>query len=111
MTVGRLEKNAPDTFLGFTSWKEDADTASSGSTEFTQRAQVGLERGTIRSILARSDEGLLADAVFALRKPVEIAALIGRATAEQYSVLQEICDALRGENPLLGCCRFHGHEV
>ena len=98
MSIGRLKEGALSTFLGLSSWDVKIEHNLDNDHAVDRRKQIDCERETIRSVLVRSESGLDAGAVFSLRKPVEIAAVVGRATAEQYSVLAEICDALRGDD-------------
>ena len=63
---------------------------------WSRQEEINRIRASVRSILARED-GLSVGAVFALCKPVCIAIHLGRAAADQYAVLREFCDMLRGE--------------
>lgn len=99
MSITNLEETSLDTFLALPAWSQGASKEPQTDVPSNLGDQTERERDAVRTALVRSDNGLLADAVFALRYPVEIAALLKRATAEQYAILCEICDALRGENP------------
>lgn len=63
------------------------------------KQEIAERRSEIRKLLERSDKGFLTDAAFVLARSVRFAALLGRATAEQYFIISEICDSIRGEHP------------
>ena len=101
MPINTLDEDSLSRFLGLPGWKEPVSTEplpgpSPDATSWTRQGEIDRIRSSIRTILARQD-GISVDALFALRKPVCIAAHLGRATAEQHAVLCEICDMLRGE--------------
>jgi hypothetical protein len=87
-------------FLGLSAWKQPVSTEplpgpSPDASIWSREEEIGRIRSDVRTILARED-GLSVEALFALSRPVSIAAHLGHATAEQYAVLREICDILRG---------------
>jgi hypothetical protein len=101
MTITRLHENSLDRYIGLSCWSEPVSTEPlSGpppsETAWSREAEIDRIRASVRTILARAD-GLPVDVLFALRKPICLAALLGRASKEQYAVLWEICDILRGD--------------
>jgi hypothetical protein len=60
----------------------------------------------IRSLLLKPSSGLLVDAVSILRKPIWIAALLGRTDPEQYAMINYIRDALGHPDDDYNDCRF-----
>jgi hypothetical protein len=102
MTTSHLDSKDLDRFISFSGWKEQVSPEplpgpSPSDATWSRRAAIDRIRATVRTVLVRSI-GLSADAPFVLRKPVCVAALLGRASAEQYAVLCEICDILRGHH-------------
>ncbi|MBB4427863.1 hypothetical protein GGD66_006446 [Bradyrhizobium sp. CIR48] len=77
-------------------------TTASGTESFGPVPDIQAERRKeqdarlkeIRSLLFRLDSGLLLDAVSILRKPILIAALLGRVDPAQYAIINYIRDAL-----------------
>jgi hypothetical protein len=101
MPINTLDEKSLSRFLSLSGWKEPVSSEplpgpSPDAARWTRQGEIDRIRLSVRTILARED-GISVDALFALCKPVCIAAHLGRATAEQYAVLREICDMLRGE--------------
>lgn len=100
MPPAHLDEKKLDRFLNFSAWGEPISTEplpgpGPEDVAWSRRGELDRIQADIRDLLTRED-GLLAEALFALRKPVCIAAHLGRATAEQYATLSGICDSLRG---------------
>jgi hypothetical protein len=105
MNAAQLNEKSLDRFLKFSSWKRGAETtiesaadSSSALQHWSLESEIESKRADIRTHLGRPSGGLPTDAPFVLKKPACIAAVLGRATCEQYAVLCEICDALRGDH-------------
>jgi hypothetical protein len=101
MPISDLEDKSFDRFLGLSGWKQPiSDEPLPGplpeNTSWSRQGEIDRIRASIRIILTRGD-GLSVGVLFSLCKPVCIAVHLGRAAAEQYTVLREICDMLRGE--------------
>ena len=101
MPITRLHDESLNRFLSLSGWKEPLSNEplpgpSPEAASWSRQGEIDRIRASVRTILARGD-GLSVDALFALCKPVCIAVHLGRAAAEQYAVLREICDMLRGE--------------
>jgi hypothetical protein len=101
MTITHLDEKDLDRFLGLSGWREPVSTEplpgpAPDDVAWSRRAEINRIRASVRTILARPDD-LSAEALYAMRKPICIAAHLGRASVEQYAVLWEMCDILRGE--------------
>jgi hypothetical protein len=101
MPITQLDDKSLNHYLSLSGWKEPVSTEplsgpSPEAVSWSRQEEINRIRASVRSILARED-GLSVGAVFALCKPVCIAVHLGRAAADQYAVLREICDMLRGE--------------
>ena len=104
MTITQLDEKSLDRYLGLSGWKDRVSTdplpgPSPSDATWSRKVEIDRIRASIRTILARSS-GLSAQAPFTLRKPTCIAAVLERASAEQYAVLCEICDILRGDHDI-----------
>lgn len=93
LATTRLDIDTLDQFLGLSAWHAPAPEF----TEPVSREDRQARQAEIRALLFRSAGGFLADVPFALNKPLAIAVRMGRIPAERYIVLNEICDALRGD--------------
>ena len=101
MQINTLDDHSLSWFLSLSGWKEPVSTEplpgpSPDATSWSRQGEIDRIRASVQTILVRG-AGLSVDALFALCKPVCIAAHLGRATAEQYGVLRAICDMLRGQ--------------
>ena len=89
--VSKLEPETLDHFLALPAWKM---VAIERLHNFDAQSAKN-ERALICYALKRLGSGLVSPAIYDLLYALEIAASLGRATIEQHSVIQEICDALR----------------
>ncbi|WP_162826895.1 hypothetical protein [Pseudolabrys taiwanensis] len=71
-----------------------------------RRKEQDAQLKEIRGLLLKPNSGLLVDAVSILRKPICIAALLGRIDPEQYTLINYIRDALSQSNDDYKDCRF-----
>jgi hypothetical protein len=71
-----------------------------------RRKEQDIRLKEIRSLLLKPSSGLLVDAVSILRKPIWIAALLGRTDPEQYVMINYIRDALGHPDDDYKDCRF-----
>jgi hypothetical protein len=88
-----LETRSLDLFLKLTA--RETSPRQSEPIDPSDQGRSEVIRREIGNLLRRTHDGMLADAPFALRKPVSIAVLLGRADEEQYSILCHLCDGLR----------------
>ena len=101
MPISQLDDKSLDRFLSLSGWKEPVSNEplpgpSPEAMSWSRQGEIDRIRASVRTILARGD-GLSVGVLFALCRPVCIAVHLGRAAAEQYAVLREICDMLRSE--------------
>lgn len=99
MTITQLDEQSLDRFTGLSAWNEPVSTEplpgpAPGDVVWSREAELDRIRTTVRTVLARND-GMSAETLFALKRPIAIAAHLGQASAEQFAVLSEICDILR----------------
>jgi hypothetical protein len=92
LATAHLEIDTLDQFLGLSAWHAPAPEF----TEPVSREDRKVRQAEIRALLSQPAGGFLSDVPFALNKPLAIAVRMGRIPVEQYIVLNEICDALRG---------------
>lgn len=97
------QSDSLDLFLGFSAWNEPVSDEplpgpSPTAISWSRDRELDRIRHGIRESLERED-GISAETPFALRGPVRIAVALERATVENHAVINEICDALRGETP------------
>jgi hypothetical protein len=102
MTIVQVDNASLARFLDLAGWTEALSTdplpgPSPNDPGWSLQAELERIRANVRVILTR-ESGLSLDAPFALRKPTCIAAILGRATVEQYAVLSELCDILRNHH-------------
>jgi hypothetical protein len=115
MTVTQLDKAGLDRYLGLSGWNEPVSTEplpgpSLDDAAWSRQAELDRIRASVRTALARSS-GMSIDVPFTLRKPACIAAVMGRARAEQYAVLCEICDILRGDHSIKIIAGFEDEAI
>jgi hypothetical protein len=106
MPISQLDDKSFDRFLSLSGWNEPLSNEplpgpSAEDKSWSRQGEIDRIRTSVRTILAHG-EGLSVGALFALSKPVCIAVHLGRASAEQYAVLREICDMLRDEPTIAG---------
>lgn len=93
LATRRLENDTLDQFLGLSAWHVSAPECTEPVTQEDRRAR----QAEIRALLCQPTGGFLSDVPFALNRPLAIAVRMGRVPAERYIILNEICDALRGD--------------
>src|SRR4029077_103514 len=98
MTVVPLEANMIDRFLALSAWKEDAGAVETFATDTDRQLEIDRLHASIRQGLARDETGFLIEAAFAIRDPVQVAALLDRAPADAYGVVRRICDSFRPDD-------------
>jgi hypothetical protein len=95
MTVVPLDAGALDRFLALPAWREKIGTVEveAFATDVDKKLEIDRLNDAIRQELARKETGFLIEAAFAIRDPLQIAALLGRAPTDAYGVIRRICDS------------------
>jgi hypothetical protein len=115
MTITQLDEKSLDRFTGLSAWNEPVSTEplpgpAPGDVAWSREGEIDRIRTTVRAVLARND-GMSAETLFALKRPIAIAAHLGQASAEQFAVLSEICDILRAPDAPQVIASFQEEEA
>lgn len=99
MMTLHLDQNSLDEFLKLSaSVTGDSDSPDSAPNPTVyNHEETDAEQEEIRALLGRTDAGLRRDAAWVLLQPVRLAALVARASVEQYCDLSEVVECLRAD--------------
>ena len=113
MTVVPLDAGAIDRLLALPAWREEAGAGEVEvfASEAEKIREIDRLHSTIRQALAREATGFLIEAAFAIRDPLQIAALLGRAPTDAYGVIRRICDSFRPDDKVRFIAPFSEDEA
>jgi hypothetical protein len=113
MTVVPLDPGAIDRLLALPAWREEAGAVEVEvfASEAEKIREIDRLHASIRQALAREATGFLIEAAFAIRDPLQIAALLGRAPADAYGVIRRICDSFRPDDKVRFIAPFSEEEA